>query len=86
MSKMLEGNMWDKASAMLGYPRAYIKRQFYLGVYDKIRSPVQEQIVVTVLKLQSPLSVKARTKNNTQEEKNNEPIRHSSSEETKPLP
>lgn len=57
-------NLWDEAAVKLGYDRNWIKRQFYLGVYDRIRTAEQEKIVVTVLRLQSPLSYKAERGNN----------------------
>jgi hypothetical protein len=52
--------------------------------YPLIVKSVARELVKN-LKITPPLSVKARTKNNTQEEKINEPIRHPSSEETKQL-
>jgi hypothetical protein len=77
-------NLWDEAAVKLGYDRNWIKRQFYLGVYDRIRTAEQEKIVVTVLRLQSPLSYKAE-KNNKNRRGNNGIIRSTSFKETKQL-
>jgi hypothetical protein len=84
MNNLFRSNLWDQVAAELGYPRDYIKRQFYMGIYDRIRTPTQELIVTTVLKLKSPLSYKAETTNNKKRGSYGT-IRQSGIKETKPL-
>ena len=86
MNKLFRSNIWDQVAEILGYDRNYIKRQFYMGIYDRIRTLEQERIVTTVLKLKSPLSYKAETTNNKKRRGNYGLIRSTSIKETKQLP
>ncbi len=64
LNNLWKGNVWDTVAESLSLDRTYVKRQFYTGVYDRIRTKEQETIVLAVLKLYSPLSYKADKSNN----------------------
>ncbi len=71
MNNLFRSNVWDAVAEELQLDRDYVKRQFYIGVYDRIRTCQQELIVTTVLKLRSPLSYKAETINNNKKRRGN---------------
>lgn len=80
----MEYNLWDEAAKALSVNRTYIKQQFYIAIYSGIKNSEQELIVTTVLKLGSPLSVKARTKIKLKEQQNGI-IRYTNCQKTKSL-
>jgi hypothetical protein len=82
MNSLFRSNLWDTVAEELKLDRGYVKRQFYLGVYDRIRTHQQELIVTTVLKLFSPLSYKAETSNNKKRRGNYGLIRQTGITET----
>ena len=83
LNNLFRSNVWDEVAKELSLDRTYLKKQFYLGVYDRIRTKEQETIVLAVLKLYSPLSYKADTNNNKKRRGNYGLIQQTGITETK---
>jgi hypothetical protein len=83
MNKLFSNTkLWDQVADVLELERSYIKRKFYMGIYDQIRTKEQELIITTVLKLGSPLSYKAEINNNKKRRGNYGTIRQTGISET----